>query len=156
MNENYLISIVGFQDIDGEHIKTEFTTTGSYSIKGNDKFIKYRNYTDTALSDSAMATLCVRDDSVVMLENEGLAAPNLILVKGRRNICQYNTGDTSLRLGVATNKFSNTLGIGGGSLELEYSLDVNCGISSTNKLSINVKKIGKGNSGSVKTTTKPQ
>ena len=39
MQENYLISIVGTQEIDGEKDQIELTTVGTYVRKGNSRYI---------------------------------------------------------------------------------------------------------------------
>ena len=44
MQENYLISIVGTQEIDGETDRIELTTVGTYVHKGSSRYIVYRGF----------------------------------------------------------------------------------------------------------------
>ena len=44
MQENYLISIVGKQYVDGEKGEIQMTTLGSYVTKGKNRFIMYKEY----------------------------------------------------------------------------------------------------------------
>ena len=44
MQENYLISIIGKQYVDGERGEIQLTTLGSYVTKGKNRYIIYKEY----------------------------------------------------------------------------------------------------------------
>ena len=44
MQENYLISILGRQQVDGETGEVQVTTLGSYVKKGKNRYITYKEY----------------------------------------------------------------------------------------------------------------
>ena len=44
MEENYLISILGRQTVNGEPEEIEVTTFGQYTVKNGKRFIVYREY----------------------------------------------------------------------------------------------------------------
>lgn len=145
MKEDYLISIIGTQTIEGESEKTEFTTTGTYKVDGKNKYILYKEYNNAAIKDGTLSTLNIYDDRVVSLVRDDAQDASLVIEKGKRHMCNYNTTLGALTLGVYTSKFNSTLGNNGGKLDIEYSLDLNCDISSVNKLQIEVKKIMEDN-----------
>ncbi len=71
------------------------------------------------------------------------SATRLILEKGKRHLCQYDTGYGSLMVGVFTSSFESTLNEQGGSLRVRYTLDINSSLSSNNEISIIVKEAAK-------------
>lgn len=138
--EDYIISIIGIQTINGQSEKTEFTTTGKYKNSGKNKVIEYREYDNSAVKYGSIASLNVCDGKIVTLTRDDVDEASMVLEKGKRHLCNYNTMIGSITLGVFTNKLTSSLGDDGGTLDVEYSLDLNCDISSEHKLTVNVRK----------------
>ena len=142
MKENYLISIRGRQQYDGESGKIDIDTLGSYVIRGGKKYISYREYDEDDPNRSHLTTLRVDDENhqenVTMIHSGG--ATRLFLQKGQRNICRYDTGMGTLMLGVFTNSLHSTLGENGGELSLDYTLDINASVSSRNFVHVSVRE----------------
>ena len=70
---------------------------------------------------------------------EAAAADNvLILEKGRRHLCLYDTGLGSLTVGIYTSQLDVDLNESGGTLEIAYTLDVDSNLSSQNLLHVEV------------------
>ena len=65
----------------------------------------------------------------------------LILEKGRRHLCLYDTGFGSLTVGVYTSRLDVDLDDTGGKLEIAYTLDVDSNLSSQNLLSVEVSPV---------------
>ena len=140
MQENYLISIVGQQQIDGETGKIELTTLGSYITKGDTRFIVYKEYDPDNSNLSTTSILKVDRENTVTLMRGGAGHTRLVLEEGKRHLCQYDTGFGTMMVGIFTNSVRSRLEKGGGRLEISYTLDINSGLSSMNEIFITVKE----------------
>lgn len=140
MQENYLISIKNRQRMDDETGEIEVTTLGSYVKKGNSRYIVYKEY-DTENNNSAQTSvLKVEGDSKITLMRGGAGKTRLVLEKGKRHLCPYDTGYGCMMIGVFTSKVESELDDLGGKLEVNYTLDVNASLSSLNEILITVKE----------------
>lgn len=137
MLENYLISITGHQEVDGEEGEISLTTFGSYTLKGDKKYIVYKEYQE---EDAPPITSVLKvDPHQVTLMHTG-DATRLILEKGKRHLCQYDTALGAFTVGVFTKTLDSSLSAGGGELNIEYTLDINSVLSSENRISVKVKE----------------
>ena len=139
MNEDYLISIKGKQETDGETGEVELTTVGSYIQKGNSRYILYKEYTE-AKGKPGTSILKIEGNSKVTLIRGDGDNTRLILEKGKRHLCQYDTGFGSMTVGVFTSRLDSKLNDEGGSLNISYTLDIDSALSSLNELFITVKE----------------
>lgn len=149
LKENYLISIRGRQIVDEQSGEIEVTTLGSYVTKGNTRYIMYQEYDEDG-GGSETSILKVEDNNCVTLMRGGADGTRLVLEKGRRHLCQYVTDAGQIMLGVFTSGMENTLGDDGGSVHVNYTLDLDANLSSFNEISITVKEADKNH---VKTRT---
>lgn len=140
LREDYLISIKGKQISNGEEEKTEFKTKGDYIIKGDKKFIIYNEYVHPMLNKPITSVLKIEKDKQVTLFHNGKSRTNLILERGQRHACCYDTMAGPLKVGIFTKTIDSTLDTDGGDIKIEYSLDYNCDVNIENYLSLNVKK----------------
>ena len=93
MKEDYLISIIGRQKVDGESGEVRLTTRGSYTVKGNSRYIVYQEYDEDSQLSPQTSILKVEDqENRVTLIRGGMDGTRLILEKGKRHLCQYDTG----------------------------------------------------------------
>ena len=142
MQENYMISIVGKQQVDGETGEIRIDTLGSYVKKGDHWYIAYKDYDEDDPNRYQTSILKIESGEKVTLMRDN-SATRLILEKGKRHLCQYDTGYGSLMVGVFTSSFESTLNEQGGSLRVRYTLDINSSLSSNNEISIIVKEAAK-------------
>lgn len=99
MKEDYMISIVGKQQVDGETGEIRIDTLGSYVRKGDHWYIAYKEYDEDDPNRYQTSILKVeRDDKVTLMRDN--SATRLILEKGKRHLCQYDTGYGQLMVGV--------------------------------------------------------
>ncbi|MCI9273314.1 MAG: DUF1934 domain-containing protein [Clostridiales bacterium] len=140
MQENYLISIVGKQYVDGEKGEIQMTTLGSYVTKGKNRFIMYKEYDEDNPSSKITSILKIEGNQKVTLIRNGGQNSRLILEKGQRHLCHYDTGYGSMMVGVFANRIHTDLTDNGGKLEVSYSLDINSGLTSINEIFINIKE----------------
>lgn len=139
MRENYWINIVGRQKIDDEVGEITLTTLGSYVTKGDTRYIVYKEYDPDRNNQAVTSVLKVeRGNSVTLMRGAGNT--RLILEKGKRHQCQYDTGAGALLVGVFTSEVDSRLNDKGGELEVNYTLDINADLSSTNHILITVKE----------------
>lgn len=139
MQENYLISIKNRQRMDGETGEIEVTTLGSYVKKGDSRYIVYKEY-DTENNNSAQTSvLKVEGNSRITLMRSA-GKTRLVLEKGKRHMCPYDTGYGFMVIGVFTSKVDSRLDDLGGQVEVNYTLDVNANLSSLNEILITVKE----------------
>ena len=140
MQENYLISIVGTQEIDGETDRIELTTVGTYVHKGSSRYIVYHEFNEDFPSENVTSILKVEDEKRVTLIRSGGQRSRLVLEKGKRHLCHYDTGLGSLMVGVFAQSIRSDLTDAGGTLDVSYSLDINSGLNSMNEIFVDIKK----------------
>ena len=144
MQENYWISIVGRQKIDGETGEVEVNTLGSYVRKGKNRYIVYKEYDADTAHASRTSVLKVEEGEKMTLMRGNGDSTRLILENGKRHFCSYDTGFGCMTVGVFTQSFRSSLTDQGGSLDVSYTLDVDSSLSSFNDLHITIKEASAG------------
>lgn len=141
IKEDYVISILGIQkyeDDPSEDSEISVDTLGSYVKKGGSRYISYKEMDEEDQGVFHTSILKIEEDSTVTMMKAGTST-RLILEEGKRHNCIYATLMGSINLGVYTKKVRNTLGDNGGELEVDYTLDINTSMASTNKILVKVK-----------------
>ncbi len=141
MQENYLISIKGSQNVEGEVGEIELTTFGSYVKRGASRYIVYKEYASDEVPSERTSVLKIDGSKCLTLMRKGGDNTRLILESGKRHLCQYDTDFGSLTVGVFTNRFDSSLDDTGGSLNISYTLDAGDLLSSYNEFFITVKEV---------------
>lgn len=139
MRQNFLINITGKQTVEGEEGEIELTTFASYIIKGKTKYIVYNEYDEYSPVKKVTSILKIDGSRKVTLIRHGDQLSRLTLEKGKRHQCHYETGFGSLMVGVFANNIYTNLTDQGGTLEIDYSLDINAGLTSKNQIRIDIK-----------------
>lgn len=137
--EKYMISIIGEQILDGESDKIEVLTGGNYIMKNGHSYIGYKEYDETSPDDYYDNLIKVENDTVT-ITRKGPMRSQLMLQKGRRHQCYYQTPAGELIIGVYTKTMSSTLNENGGRLEVSYTLDFNTDLVSENSFIITVEQ----------------
>lgn len=134
-----VISIISSQTshYSNEKDNIEIMTTGEFYRKNGKYYIRYTETDDSGTV--ALPTLVkVEDERRVTVTRTGGGYSNLELVRGERSHSVYNTGYGDLLVGFSGTEISSSLGKDGGSLKLEYDLDINNSVTSHNCLKIDV------------------
>ena len=97
--ENYLISIVGEQMLDGETDKIEVLTAGNFMKKKDHYYIGYKEY-DEDNPETFFNNLIKVEDDTVTINRKGPMRSQLMLQRGRRHQCMYQTVAGDLSIGV--------------------------------------------------------
>lgn len=139
MQEDFLITLKGTmqQEDDIEHV--ELTTRGRFLVKNHIFYIIYKESEATGY-EGCVTTLKVEDNKVSIIRH-GRLSSHLVVEKGLRHVCHYDTGFGALNLGVCADFIEHTLTQEGGSLRLSYFLDMDLRNISCNTLEITVHPI---------------
>ena len=101
MEENYLITIKGTMEQRGDTDTVELMTRGSLVHKDGAYYIVYKE-TETTGYEGCTTTVKVAEDArKVSMLRFGKQSSQLIIEKGTRHLCHYETGYGSISLGVA-------------------------------------------------------
>ncbi len=139
MDNNYLISIVGTQEVDGERDTVEVMTQGDLITKNGTTYISYREYNNDDPNIYSHNLIKIESDEKVTIIRKGETESRLILEKGKRHQCFYKTVAGSLLIGIFTDRVNIDLSEKGGSLALSYSIDFNSDLVSNNEFKITLK-----------------
>ena len=137
--KKYLISIVGEQILDGESDKVEVLTTGNYLMKKDHCYIGYKEYEENNPNDYSDNLIKVENE-IVTISRKGSTRSQLMLEKGKRHQCVYQTPMGDLMIGVYTKSMKSTLTEKGGTLEVSYTLDFNTDLVSENKFKVTIEE----------------
>ena len=123
MNYNCLICIDGTLDQQGEQERIQLKTRGSFLRRGNSVFITYEETEATGYAGCTTTVKVAADESRVAMLRFGPASSQLIIEKGVRHVCHYETGVGALTLGVAADEIRCQLTDAGGQAFFSYTLD---------------------------------
>ena len=120
----------------------ELMTRGEFTLRGSSYYITYKE-TETTGYEGCTTTLKIAADGsrVAMLRfgKNGGASTQLLIEKGRRNLCHYETGYGSLTLGVTADEILCNLTEKGGTVRFAYLLDADSAeMVSRNRLEVTV------------------
>lgn len=139
MSNDYLITIDGKHKT-GDNIETvSLTTLGNYTKHDGMSCITYTETPATGF-DGDVTTLTVEDGRRATLERTGKTNSKLIMEKGQKYMCHYDTGYGNIMIGIFADIIDNNLDHDGGQVRLRYTLDMNSNALSTNELNITVKE----------------
>ncbi len=140
MDENYILSVCGRQNVDGNTDKVELETSASYVMREGVRYISYKEYNPDSPLKHYRTTVKVGPHNVVTVIKGGEQNHQLILEKGERHKCEYNTPFGSLTLGVYTEDVDIRLDDSGGELTVRYSIDIESELASLNELTLKIKE----------------
>ena len=140
MSDNVIISIKGKQ-LYGEESpdEMELVTAGSLERDGRGGYTI--SYQETELTGLEGTTTVLRINGPrVTLLREGNINSQMVFEEGRRHLSMYETPYGSLSIGINTRRMKNTMGEGGGDLEIDYAIEIDNLLAGQNLFSMNVKR----------------
>ncbi len=137
--KDVILNIKGTQEIDGHSEIMEFMSVGKYQNEDKRIIISYDESVSIGI-EGVTTTLTLNDNGVVTLERNNGKFGNLIVEEGKRHLCQYSTEFGDIMIGIFGESVKNKLTPTGGSLSLKYSIDVNSGLLSKNKVEISIRE----------------
>ncbi len=123
----------------GDSDTVELMTRGSLIHKDSAYYIVYQE-TEATGYDGCTTTVRVADDARrVTMTRFGRVPSQLVIEKGTRHLCHYETGYGILSLGIAADEIEPSLTQDGGRLKFSYMLDTgNESIISRNLVDITI------------------
>ena len=113
--------------------------SGSFVQRGGSSYITYREAEATGY-DGCTTTVKLDKAGTVSMLRFGPAPSQLVIEKGRRHICHYDTGHGAITMGIAADEIVADLSERGGSLRFSYNLDINSSLFSKNTVNITVRE----------------
>ncbi len=138
MREDFLITINGTMEQNGQSDSVQLMTRGSF-VKRNDHFFISYNETEATGYKGCVTTVKVEGTRKVSMLRFGPAPSQLVIEKGCRHVCHYDTGAGALSLGVSADEIHAALSEHGGKVKLSYMLDVDASTLSKNIVDITVR-----------------
>lgn len=141
MDRNYLICIESVIEQDGEQDSIQLMTHGSFLRRGGSYFITYEETETTGYAGCTTTIRASRDEHRVAMLRYGPVANQLVIERGIRHVCHYDTGAGAISLGVMADEIRCELGDTGGTLVFGYTLDCDTRELSRNRVTITVKPL---------------
>ncbi len=139
VKETHLIRIKSKISRNDDSENIELTTRGSYVFKNGNYFITYAETETTGFAGTTTMVKVAQDESRVAMLRFGKTASQLLIQRGQRNLCHYETGVGSMTLGVTANEIASDLSEDGGTVRFDYMLDAGTAdLMSQNGLEITV------------------
>ena len=135
-----LIKMTSIQVAEDDKNETELTTEGSFERLGNTWKISYEDSSATGVEGS-VTTIEVDGSKMVSIERTGTSASNLMIEKGKKHYCLYDTPYGDMTVGIFTHQIQNHLNDAGGTLHFKYTVDINSAFMSDNEIYLDVQDL---------------
>ena len=139
MDDRYIINVLGTQQVDGESDSIEVITTGDYCREDGQVTVTYPEYAEEDPNIRTDTTVSF-DGSKLIIERRGEMSSRLMLEKGRRHRCLYETPMGQMMIGIFTDSITADLDDAGGTIRASYQLDFNNSAVSYNEFLITIKE----------------
>ena len=139
MEDKYIISIKGFQEYDGDdNTDVQLTTEADFEKQDGVYFIDYEESEITGLEGTK--TLIEIGDNYVSLQRNGSVNTQMLFMKDRKTSTYYNTPYGNMTVGIFTDKLNIDITENGGSVNVDYYLDINNSTRSKNNFEIEIRR----------------
>lgn len=136
MKQEAMITIKGIYNVNGERDVVELLTCGDFYKKNDDYWLSY-DETETTGFEGHRTTLHVEPSRVTM-QRSGKTESQLIVERGCRHQCSYDTGYGAVMVGINGRDIRSTLSEAGGEVDFSYAMDINTALASENRVIIKV------------------
>ena len=141
MKEQWVMTLTSVQREGDEATESTLDTEISYYKDQNgDRVIEYEETEATGMEGSQMQ-LRYAPDGMVSVIRSGTFQTHLVVQKGKKHFCHYETPFGEFAVGVSAKWVRNELSDQGGKLALRYTVDANSTLLSDNEIQINIKKL---------------
>ena len=139
MNDNYLITVIGTQTVDGESDSIEVITSGDYVRDDTgDITVTYPEFSEENPTTRTDTTVTLRG-KILTIERRGEMSSRLMLEKGKRHQCLYETPMGQMLIGIYTDSIKVIASDSGCDIRASYQLDFNQHVVSNNEFHITIK-----------------
>lgn len=144
MVKDVWIDIKSIQETNGERAVVELSTAGQFLEDDGCCSLVYDEGEENGLQGS-VTTLKIYGEDSVILSRSGEYNSQMIIEKGARHLCHYDTPYGGIMMGVSAEYINSTLAGGSGKLSFKYDVDINSSLATRNEIFIHVKESLKTN-----------
>ena len=141
MKEQWIMTLTSIQreehDLSESTLDTEIEY---YTNQDGERVIAYEESETTGMEGSNMQ-LRIAKDGMISIVRTGTFQTHLVVQKGKKHFCHYETPFGEFAVGVSARWVRNELTDEGGKLALRYTVDANSTLLSDNEIRINVRKM---------------
>ena len=141
MIKDVVIKIITEQTVDSDTDQIEFTTDARYGFKDGSYFVSYDESRLLDVDGEVKTTLFVKPDNSIVLQRKGAYNSRMVIEKGIRNNCFYQTPHGELSLGIFGEKVFSELDNNGGKISMKYTIDTGSQMLSRNKVNISIREV---------------
>ena len=123
----------------GEEQQMKFTTDGHYFYEDDVGCLSYEETAVTGL-EGTRTSLFVMPDQVVV-DREGTVTSRMVFKEGLKSAFQYVTPFGNATMGIDTRRITRNMGQNGGSVQIDYVVDMEHVVASRNTFEITVTEI---------------
>ena len=135
-----LINIKGTQSYGEDTDTTSLTTEGEMELKDGNCRLVY-NESDMIGAQNVTSELLLEGNEKFSITRRGGLNSILTVEKGKRHSCLYDSPQGTFVIGIFGQEITATMGENGGEIHASYTIDVNSGLLSSNKMDIKVEEI---------------
>ena len=136
-----IIDIKGTQIVDGQDDTVELTTVGRMDSKDGKLYLRYEDGAASGVEGVSCLVKIDKQDNSVIMQRSGSLNSRMYIKKGQRHICHYETVGGVITMGIFGQDVNIDIDDNGGELFMSYTVDVNYGMLSQNKVEINVREV---------------
>ena len=133
----HIDSIHRFEESEDEE-RIEFTTDGLYHYEDGTGYLSYLESEVTGLPGTE-TVVEIRPDEVVV-DRRGSITSRMVFRRGEKNSFQYETPFGMATMGMDTKKIRHDFNASGGSMVIDYVLDVEHAIVERNRFTLSVRE----------------
>ena len=141
MIKDVIIEIKTEQTVDSDTDQIEFTTDARYGFKDGSYFVSYDESRLLEVDGEVKTTLFVKPDNSIVLQRKGAYNSRMVIEKGIRNNCFYQTPHGELSLGIFGEKVFSRLNNNGGEISMKYTIDTGSQMLSRNNVNISIREV---------------
>ena len=144
MENNVIISIQGKQSFEDQEPEViELVTEGRLAPDGADGYTLIYQESELTGLEGTLTTFQIEPERVTLLRM-GEVNSQMVFEEGRRHLSMYNTPYGALAVVVSTKKMRAQLSPDGGSIEINYALEIDHAVAGENLFHIQVRQKGNG------------
>ena len=136
--KDVIISVTGVQQGVNGPDAMELVTAGQYGQDEKETLLTWQESELTGM-EGTKTSLCVQRDGVV-LSREGKLNTRMEFEEGKKRYFLYETPFGSATMGLNTRRIVNRLGLHGGEIEIDYSVDMDQTVVGRNRFFIRVQE----------------
>ena len=141
MEKDVVISIKGIQKYEGQDSDTiELVTEGRLTRDEGGYTLSYQESELTGL-EGTLTTIQVEGEQVTLMR-VGEVNSQMVFEEGRRHLSMYDTPYGALSVGINTRKMRAELDARGGSIEIDYAIEIDHALAGQNLFRIHVREKG--------------